>query len=357
MITYGEIKQWREQSLDSAGEALRGEIRSLEAARDTVESTAVPDTWSGFARFAAEARRNQLVASLDGRIEDGRTLMRAFFTAESSVRTLRNSVDDLEGEASAKQFRISDEGVVEDLKDPPEFTAPRQADEYTAERNRLAEGLAEEAGRLVDRAVQIDSALFQAVPYRDEEQERRGLADPEVTQRWGELSMSEKQAVLTQVVEEELADLDLDPPPTVTFIHPDDPDADPDFHENGLNGRWSSSRNEIWIHPDTLDDPQRLGTAAHEARHARQSDAVDDLGRNPWEFLTGQDPFEQHEDAGISREEAEEWEENFDNYVDSDEDPEGYYTQPVEEDAFDRGSDFVDGLTPEELERLLEESS
>ena len=48
-----------------------------------------------------------------------------------------------------------------------------------------------------------------------------------------------------------------------------------------------------------------------------------------------------------------EWEENQENYIPGGED--GYFEQPVEVDAREEGSEFVEGMTPEELDRLLEE--
>jgi len=179
------------------------------------------------------------------------------------------------------------------------------------------------------------------------------------------MSRAEKEAVLRQIVEEELADLDLDPPPTVTFVDPDDPDAEQIYRDSGdANGWWSEGRNEIWVNPDALDDPRRLHTAAHEARHARQSAAVDALDRSFWDHLTGRDPFTVHEQAGVTREQAEEWRENNDYYFGvGDPKPGGgtytyedYTRQPVEADAFGRGRDYLNGLTPEELERLRKES-
>ncbi|GAB3200799.1 hypothetical protein GCM10027062_21250 [Nocardioides hungaricus] len=52
-------------------------------------------------------------------------------------------------------------------------------------------------------------------------------------------------------------------------------------------------------------------------------------------------------------------EESYESYQDPDEPGasyEDYFTQPVEEDARDGGREYLDGLTEEEIDRLLEES-
>lgn len=51
-------------------------------------------------------------------------------------------------------------------------------------------------------------------------------------------------------------------------------------------------------------------------------------------------------DARDGEEQAEEWEENFD----------ADYNQPVEADARKSGREYLDNLTADELDRLLEES-
>ena len=90
--------------------------------------------------------------------------------------------------------------------------------------------------------------------------------------------------------------------------------------------------------------------------------AIDDADTFWW----WEDPEYHH---GMTPEEVQEWEDNFDDYEsapseeDWEEDPEAaqeqydrYFEQPVEVDAREEGAEFVEGMTPEELERLLEAS-
>lgn len=132
------------------------------------------------------------------------------------------------------------------------------------------------------------------------------------------------------------------------------------------NGAWLEDwwfANEVYINPNILDDPMILHTVYHEMRHAAQHQAIDDADTFWW----WEDPEYHH---GMTPEEVQEWEDNFDDYEsapseeDWQEDPEAaeeqydrYVEQPVEVDAREEGAEFVEGMTPEELERLLEAST
>lgn len=180
-----------------------------------------------------------------------------------------------------------------------------------------------------------------------------GELPPGVRAKWGTYDEDQKRAIIEQIIKERAEHYGIDMP---------DINWDDDMSGNGalLDDWWMSD--EVYINPDMLDDPMILHTAFHEMRHAGQHEGVDDADTFwPWE-----DP--EYND-GMTPEEVAEWKENFDNYEsapsqeDWDEDPEAaqeqydrYFEQPVEVDAREEGSDFVEGMTPEELDRLLEAS-
>ena len=84
-------------------------------------------------------------------------------------------------------------------------------------------------------------------------------------------------------------------------------------------------------------------------RHAQQHKAVDDL---PWWWWE-----DYHGPPGVSQEEVEEWEANFDDYKTSQDDGfDAYHDQPVEEDAREAGSAYLDDLDKDELDRIREEA-
>jgi len=123
-------------------------------------------------------------------------------------------------------------------------------------------------------------------------------------------------------------------------------------------GPWGECRgggSEIALNEGILDDPQMINVVAHEMRHARQYEAIDDEGalRFPWQ----DDPFDMHEDDGISEEQAKDWDDNFDDHKSTSggDTYEEYFEQPVEVDARRTDEDTLENMTEEELERLLEE--
>jgi hypothetical protein len=84
-------------------------------------------------------------------------------------------------------------------------------------------------------------------------------------------------------------------------------------------------------------------------RHAQQHKAVDDL---PWWWWE-----DYHGPPGVSQEEVESWEDNFDDYKTSKDDGfDAYHDQPVEADARETGGTYLDDLDKDDLERIREEA-
>lgn len=183
--------------------------------------------------------------------------------------------------------------------------------------------------------------------------EEYGDLPPEVREAWEGYSEDERRAIVEQIIKERAEHYGTGMP---------DINWDEDMSGNGawLEDWWFA--NEVYINPNILDDPMILHTVYHEMRHAAQHQAIDDADTFWW----WEDPEYHH---GMTPEEVQEWEDNFDDYEsapseeDWEEDPEAaqeqydrYFEQPVEVDARDEGAEFVEGMTPEELERLLEAS-
>lgn len=178
------------------------------------------------------------------------------------------------------------------------------------------------------------------VPRRHPRAARDGL--PEVAERWAQLTDAERKAIIDQKIEELAKEYGVD----VEDIIWDDTISG--------NGSWSEDEKAVRLNPDRLSDPDLLHTVAHEMRHARQYEAIED--NNDFQFWWEDDPFDAHEEDGITEEQAEEWEENFDDYKSPDKDFDAYYNQPVEADARKSGREYLDNLTAAELDRLLKES-
>ena len=123
----------------------------------------------------------------------------------------------------------------------------------------------------------------------------------------------------------------------------------------GSNGRYTNGDpGTVSLNDGLLDDPRLIHAVAHELRHGRQFEAIDDA--DDWHWPWQEDPVQEHLDDGITEEQVEEWEENFDDYqsTSSGDTYEDYVEQPVEVDAREAGREHLDGLTAEEIDRLLE---
>ena len=83
-------------------------------------------------------------------------------------------------------------------------------------------------------------------------------------------------------------------------------------HTVTLNLNALTDKNSNW------DSYELLETVSHELRHAYQHEAID----HPTDFMVTKDTINT-------------WKENFDNYINFDDDKDGYYAQPVEVDARD----------------------
>lgn len=181
-----------------------------------------------------------------------------------------------------------------------------------------------------------------------------GDLPPEVREKWDSYDEREKRLIIREIIRERTEHYGLDTPSVI---------IDDSIDGNGVwRERQWPMHDTVVINEKVLEDPMILHTVFHEMRHAAQHEAVRDA--NPlWPW---QDPEYDH---GLTPEEVQEWKENNDDYKPAptqeewDEDPEAaqrkydeYFDQPVEVDAREEGSQGVEGMTPDELDRLLDEA-
>ncbi|GAA4380104.1 hypothetical protein [Nocardioides caricicola] len=347
-VGYGEVKSWRAAPLGQAGDGVRADAKVLEESRDQVEAQAIPASWTGLARYVAEFRRDALVRSMTTHLEGKRQVQRALYDAETLVTDIERLVADVEGQAKAGQFEIGDDGSVTDVSEPRTFDSRWEAEEHATVRRNQAQALADDVTAILVRAAAADATIADSIPSGHvQDVDEYGTADPDVAARWAQLSDTERRAVIEQMIEELSEDSGLEMPEIVW-----------EDESWGSNGSWSDGEpGTLRLNEGLLDDPRLLHTVAHEVRHGRQHEAVRD--ENDWQFPWESDPFDEHRDDGITADQANSWEDNFENYQDPD-DPgvsyEDYFTQPVEDDARDAGREYLDGLTEAEIDRLLEEA-
>jgi hypothetical protein len=346
-ITFGQVKTWKAAPLGDAGDGLKADLRKLETSRDELEANGVAKSWTGVAADAARGHRDTLVAQLSSHITGKQQMQKALYAAEPQVEAIERLVQGILDRAKTNEFNVGDDGSVTSTATPPTFKSRYGAEEWGASRNTIAQELADDITDTLAKAAGVDVILTDGIPTGtvqslDDTREQRGMASPEVAERWAQLTDAERKAIIDQKIEELAKEYGVD----VEDIIWDDTISG--------NGSWSEDEKAVRLNPDKLDDPDLLHTVAHEMRHARQYEAIED--NNDFQFWWEDDPFDAHEEDGITEEQAEEWEENFDDYKSPDKDFDAYYNQPVEADARKSGRDYLDNLTAAELDRLLKES-
>jgi hypothetical protein len=346
-ITFGQVKTWKAAPLGDAGDGLKADLRNLETSHDELEAGGVAKSWTGIAADAARSHRDNLVADLASHITGKQQMQKALYNAETEVEAIERLVQGILDRAKTSEFHVSDDGTVTSTATPPTFTNRYEAEEWGISRNTTAQEIADDITAALAKAAGVDALLTDAIPTGtndglDDTRRERGMASPEVAERWAQLTDAERKAIIDQKIEELAEEYGVE----VDDIIWDD--------SMSGNGSWSESEKAVRLNPDRLDDPDLLHTVAHEMRHARQHEAIDD--NNDWQFWWEDDPFDEHREDGITEEQAEEWEENFDDYKSPSPDYDAYYNQPVEVDARKTGREYLDNVTPEELDRLLEES-
>lgn len=181
-----------------------------------------------------------------------------------------------------------------------------------------------------------------------------GDLDPEVADMWDSIRDEERKHILDQIAENLAKKYGVDEPPNVLF-EPLQHDAD-----GTLLGDYRDSDNRLRLNQRLLDEPDALiDTVAHEMRHAGQHQWADDADPGFWGFLPWVDDSwdESKHPPDITKEDAEEFGNNFDDYTSPEDDFDDYRNQPVESDAREAGGDYLDDMTPEKLERIRRQAS
>ena len=348
-ITFGNLRTWQASSVTSASEMLRADIKTLEKSRDTLETDAIPASYEGLGRVFATARQQVLLAQMTAHIEDLTTFERAVYSQVEPVTRIEKAVQDIDTDAASQQFTIDGTGTVTDVAPPQTFDSQFERREYDQSRRYQRDALVTRMEDALTIAYAVDSALIDARPdstFSDDGPEY--VVDPEVAREWATMSDDERRAVIEEIAEERAREAGIDDfEVRIEDLEDEDGDGTDDDPNTDSRGSWSEGDRVLRIDEGNLDDPSIIGTVAHEVRHAEQHKAVDGLPWWWWEEYEGPE--------GVSQEQAEEWQENFDDYKTSEDDGfDAYHNQPVERDAREAGSDYLDDLDEDELERIRE---
>lgn len=132
--------------------------------------------------------------------------------------------------------------------------------------------------------------------------------------KWDDMSIDERQEAVSNLAGSVAEDLDLENKPDIKYYQSDEP---------GDYGGFSAAENAIYINENQMDDAvETADTIAHESRHC-------------W----------QHEYAEKSdTPQAQEFRENFEDYIRPEDDYRGYRNQPVEVDAREYAENVISNI-------------
>jgi hypothetical protein len=158
MISYGQVRQWRPEPLDSAEQHLKGCGEKLLGLADEFAAMGTPTGWAGLAAAAATSRRTQVTDRME-RIVAGVTATRTGLMQGADALTgLKQGVEEADALAKAREFTISDDGSVTDVA-PRRVLPIAQADDVARERERTKIELIDRVEQILRRAQDIDADL------------------------------------------------------------------------------------------------------------------------------------------------------------------------------------------------------
>jgi hypothetical protein len=178
MATYGDLRSWNAAGVSSAGTDLRGDLTTLEKARDELEASGVPDSWTGLSASFAGWRKASLVEQMRTHLEGAGAFERAVFDASSEVAAIRRTVDEIDTDAGAQEFSISGDGTVTDVTPPEQFVSLRAAESHTEQRVALRDALMSRIEQVLRRATELDTTLLWALPHESFSDGEDEVADP-----------------------------------------------------------------------------------------------------------------------------------------------------------------------------------
>lgn len=162
-LTYGDVRRWRPDLVEAAGETIRLRKEQLLALEEDLDASGVPPAWRwwGSAAAAARSQVRQLYDRAADVVAEVSAVQRALYAASDAVRTLLHEVQEVDALAAANEFTVTADGTIVDSAAPlPEpQSAAAEIAEIEQRRRHVRSWLAGGVERIMITAAGIDRNL------------------------------------------------------------------------------------------------------------------------------------------------------------------------------------------------------
>ncbi|HEY8458500.1 MAG TPA: alpha/beta hydrolase [Actinopolymorphaceae bacterium] len=158
MVTYGDVRRWRDEPLLTAEERLKKLSDRLLGLSDEYAEMGTPKTWRGPAADAAGRRRKTVTEQMEWIVARASAARRGVGQVGDAIGGLMRGVREAEAFAKQNGLEIGDDGSVRDVK-PAQNVPKHQIDDVRRERQRVRNELVDRVEQIMRRAVDIDNEL------------------------------------------------------------------------------------------------------------------------------------------------------------------------------------------------------
>jgi hypothetical protein len=148
-LSYGAVRDWRPEELDTAYQQLNRQIETLTYLNDDLTAAAIPQGWTGKAARTADKAHSKLVDRMECIVAEVAAVKRTVGEAAEAVRGIQNSIGLTDHLASSNGYRIGGDGSVVDLGHTPP----------SPDRDRMKSELKARVKQTLTRAEDVDDQL------------------------------------------------------------------------------------------------------------------------------------------------------------------------------------------------------
>ncbi|MDI2027398.1 alpha/beta hydrolase [Saccharopolyspora sp. TS4A08] len=166
MPTIADVRKWKPETLDEAVDDLKREEDRFVRLDDEL-TAGRPANWQGDAAKAAEERHKALGDQLKELVMEVAAVRRALIATVAEVEAVRRQLEEADALARSYQFKITDNGRIEDLRGAEHGPGDQDYDEDFHREHQVRPELEDRVERLLQQAKDADSELTKVLRDAD----------------------------------------------------------------------------------------------------------------------------------------------------------------------------------------------